>query len=123
MKRRNPQLIDREATAAAGFLDPRSYIKRGRDGVDRTFLFGEDMTALRRKVFERCRNHCEMPVNGYSTGIRCNRNIDWATSEMHHSPSLFQGGDDSLEGVLMICRRCHVAAHHRTTRWRKNGKA
>lgn len=118
MKRRKPQLIDREATAAAGFLDPRSYIKRSKDGESLCFLFGADMEALRRLAFERSKFHCEMPINGYSTGIRCNRNIDWATMELDHNPSLAQGGDDSLEGVRCICRRCHLARHNRVTKFR-----
>lgn len=112
-------LYDKEATKAAGFLDPRSYIKRAKDGENLTFLFGLDMEALRKRVFEHSKGFCQMPVRGFTAGVRCNRNISWETSEMHHSPSLSQGGDDSEDGVLMICRRCHVAAHNRTTRWKE----
>ena len=116
MKRRNPRVIDAEATALAGFTDHRSYIKRNKDGDSQTFLFGDDLTQLRRRAFDRSRGFCEMPLRGF-TGQRCNRNISWETGELHHRPSLSQGGDDSLEGVLFICRRCHVATHGRITRF------
>jgi HNH endonuclease len=120
MKRRKPMLFDREATTAAGFADKRSYIKRSRDGGNRTFLFGDDMTQLRRRVFERSRGYCEMPVNGFTSAVRCQRNIDWETMELDHNPSLAQGGDDTEESTRAICRRCHVARHNRTTKWRAN---
>lgn len=117
MKRRKPQLIDREATAAAEFLDRRSYIKRSRKtGESLTFLFGEDMTALRKRVFERSRGYCEMPIAGYAGGLRCQRNITWETAELDHNPSLAQGGDDTEEGTRIICRRCHLARHNRSVR-------
>jgi hypothetical protein len=116
MKRRKPQLIDKEATALAKFKDPRSYCKRNRIGDTLTFRFGEDMADLRRKVFMRSRGFCEMPMNGYQTGIRCQRNIGWETFELDHNPSLAQGGDDSEEGTRAICRRCHIAKHNRSVR-------
>jgi hypothetical protein len=110
-------LFDKEATDAAGFLDNRSYIKRSRDGNNLTFRFGEDMGLLRRRVFERSRGFCEMPVNGFTAGIRCQRNISWETMELDHNPSLAQGGDDSLEGTRAICRRCHTMRHNRITKF------
>ena len=116
MKRRKPQLLDREATALAGFVDPRSYVKRAKDGEMQSYRFGDDMTILRRRVFERSRGYCEMPISGYTNGIRCQRNIDWETMELDHNPSLAQGGDDSEEGTRAICRRCHVARHNRSVR-------
>jgi hypothetical protein len=125
VKRRRPKVIDREATAAAGFLDWRSYIKRSKDGETLTFLFGLDMGGLRKRIFERSKGFCEMPVRGV-TGHRCNRNIDWLTMELDHNPSLAFGGDDSEEGTRAICRRCHVARHNRITKFRTremvNGK-
>lgn len=116
MKRKKPQIIDVEATAAAGFIDPRSYVKRMKDGESATFLFGLDMTALRRRVFERSRGFCEMPLRGYTAGIRCDRNISWDTFELDHNPSLAQGGDDTEEGTRAICKRCHIARHNRSVR-------
>jgi hypothetical protein len=119
MKRRKPMFKDEEATKAAGFLDPRSYIKRSRDGGNRTFLFGDDMTQLRRRVFERSRGYCEMPVNGFTSAVRCQRNIDWETFELDHNPSLAQGGDDTEEGTRALCRRCHTMRHNRITKFRR----
>jgi len=122
MKRRRPMFKDDAATAAAGFLDENSYVKRAKDGELQYYRFGLDMTALRKLAFERSKGYCEMPVNGYTGGLRCNRNIDWETFELDHNPSLAQGGDDSPEGVRAICRRCHVCRHNRTTKWsKKNG--
>ena len=112
MKRRKPGFIDKEATAAAHFLDPRSYCRRGKQ-----YRFGLDLTQLRSDVFLRSRGFCEMRVNGI-LGHRCQRNIDFSTMEMHHEPPLSQGGDDSLEGCFASCRRCHVARHGRVTRWK-----
>lgn len=109
-------VIDVEATAAAGFLDPLSYKKRSKSGEILQFLFGLDMAALRHSVFLRSKGFCESPVNGFK-GHRCGRNITEETGELHHSPTRAQGGDDSLESTLFICRRCHCAAHGRVTRW------
>lgn len=122
VKRRKPQMIDREATAAAGFLDSRSYVKRAKDGEMQSYRFGDDMRLLRAAVFERSKGYCEMPVNGFTNGARCNRNMSWETMELDHNPSLAHGGDDSMEGTRAICRRCHVARHNRTTRWTKRSK-
>lgn len=111
MKRRKPQIIDREATAAAGFLDKRSYIRKGK-----RFLFGEDMKALRILAFTRSKGFCEQRLRGVLGG-QCNRNISWETMELDHQPSLAQGGDDSLEGVVASCKRCHVSRHNRVTKF------
>jgi len=118
MKRRRPMFKDDAATLAAGFLDKNSYKKRSKDGEIQTFLFGLDMAALRHAVFLRSRGFCEAPVHGFN-GHRCGRNITEETGELHHSPTRAQGGDDSPESTLFICRRCHVAAHGRVTRWTK----
>jgi len=107
VKRLHPRIIDREATAAAGFADNRSYIRKGK-----TFLFGDDMTELRRDVFERSKGFCEQRVNGILGG-RCQRNISWETMELDHQPSLAQGGDDTPEGTVASCRRCHQQRHNR----------
>jgi hypothetical protein len=122
MKRRKPQMIDREATAAAGFLDKRSYIKRGKDGDNLTFRFGEDMMALRKRKFEESKGFCQMPISGFTAGVRCNRNVSWETAELDHNPSLAQGGDDSLEGTRIICRRCHLSRHNRITKFTKRSQ-
>lgn len=106
-KRLHPRVFDREATAAAGFLDKRSYIRKGKE-----FRFGEDMKALRIYVFTRSRGFCEQKINGV-LGHRCQRNISWETFELDHQPSLAQGGDDTPEGTVASCRRCHVARHGR----------
>jgi hypothetical protein len=110
MKRLHPRIFDREATAAAGFLDPRSYIRKGK-----RFVFGEDMKALRIYVFTRSHGFCEQKLRGVLHG-RCQRNISWETMELDHQPSLAQGGDDSPEGTVASCRRCHVARHGRVIR-------
>jgi 5-methylcytosine-specific restriction endonuclease McrA len=110
VKRRKPGFIDKEATAAACFLDPRSYIRRGKQ-----YRFGEDMKALRILVFTRSNGHCEMRTSGILSPT-CQWNIRFETMEMHHEPPLSQGGDDSLEGCLASCRKCHIARHGRTIR-------
>jgi 5-methylcytosine-specific restriction endonuclease McrA len=109
MKRVNPMFKDETATAAARFADKRSYIRRGR-----RYLFGADMKFLREAVYQRSEGYCEMPLSGI-IGI-CQRNIDRETMELHHEPPLSQGGDDSLDGCLASCARCHVARHGRTIR-------
>lgn len=113
MKRRHPQIIDVEETGAMGFKDPRSYVRRGK-----TYRFGQDILDLRTLAFQRSKGYCEMITRGYLHG-RCQRNISWETFEMHHEPPLSQGGDDSLEGVLASCKRCHVSRHGRVPRWTK----
>lgn len=119
MKRRKPHLFDREATEAAGFVDPRSYIRRSKDGgTPLVFRFGLDMNELRKMAFERSRGFCEQLINGL-LGHRCQRNVSWETGELHHSPPLSAGGDDSLESVRFVCRRCHVNSHNRITKWKR----
>lgn len=110
MKRAHPQIIDREETDAMKFKDPRSYVRRGK-----TYRFGEDVLDLRTLLFERSKGYCEMITRGY-LNARCQRNISWETFEMHHEPPRSQGGDDSLEGVLASCKRCHVSRHGRVIR-------
>jgi 5-methylcytosine-specific restriction endonuclease McrA len=110
MKRRHPQIIDREATAVAQFKDKASYIRRGK-----FYLFGLDLLALRTAVFERSKGFCEMPIRGV-TEHRCNRNIFWETMEMHHEPPLSKGGQDHIDTVVASCQRCHVARHGRVIR-------
>jgi len=108
--------FDATATAEAMFTDKRSYCKRAKDGEMLQYRFGDDVTQLRRQAFDRSQGFCESPRSGFN-GKRCGTPITWESSEMHHSPSLGQGGDDSLGGVLMICKPCHVASHGRTTRF------
>jgi HNH endonuclease len=117
MKRRRPMFKDDAATLAAGFQDPRSYVKRAKDGEMQYYRFGEDMRLLRLQAFERSEGYCEMPISGFTSGTHCNRNFDWETFELDHNPSLAQGGDDSLGGVRAICRRCHLARHNRVTKF------
>lgn len=120
MRRRKPQLFDSAATQAAGFQDPRSYIRRSKDsGALLVYRFGLDMAELRKMAFERSRGYCEMPINGL-LGHRCQRNVSWETGELHHSPALSSGGDDSLESVKFICKQCHVNSHNRVTKWKKH---
>jgi len=107
VKRLHPRIFDREATAAMGFLDHRSYVRKLKQ-----FRFGKDMETLRRSAFERSKGFCEQRINGV-LGARCQRNISWETLELDHQPSLAQGGDDSLEGVVASCRRCHQRRHNR----------
>jgi hypothetical protein len=107
MKRTHPGIIDKEATVAAGFTDPRSYIRQGK-----TYLFGADMHALRQRVFDRSRGYCEMR----SQGVGCQSRITWETMELHHQPTRAQGGDDSEGATKASCRRCHSAFHARNIR-------
>jgi 5-methylcytosine-specific restriction endonuclease McrA len=107
MKRRQPQFYDRAATELAGFIDPRSYCRRGKE-----FRFGKDMELLRNEAFARSRGFCEMRVGGVLGGF-CQRPVTREYCELHHEPPLSQGGDDSIDGVLISCQRCHQVRHNR----------
>ena len=110
--------VDKEATAAA-YADGRFHDKKKRSYIrpdGRIYRFGVDIEPLRRLAFERSKGFCEMRIRGILGG-QCQRNISWETMEMHHEPPKSRGGDDSLEGVLASCRRCHISRHGRYPQW------
>jgi hypothetical protein len=110
MRRRLPGFYDTAATELAGFLDPRSYIRRNKE-----YRFGKDMERLRNEAFARSRGFCEMRINGILGGF-CQRPVTLEFCELHHEPPLSQGGDDSIDGVLISCKNCHIARHGRVIR-------
>jgi hypothetical protein len=94
---------DLAATEAAGFTDPRSYVRT--DG--KRFLFGYDIEQLRRQVFGRDGYHC----TGEVEGERCNRPVSWSTAHLHHVIPRGKRGDDSASNLVTLCRFCHARLH------------
>jgi 5-methylcytosine-specific restriction endonuclease McrA len=95
---------DRSETAAAAFLDPRSFWSL--DG--RLFLYGKDWGPHRERLFERTGGHCER--------ITCGRRITLETMQSHHYPvSRGKGGSDDLDNLVGTCHFCHKAEHQ----WRR----
>jgi 5-methylcytosine-specific restriction endonuclease McrA len=91
--------LDRERTAAANFLDERSYWTI----YGAVFLFGSDKALLRDACFARDRYRCT------KCGVpRLEINLD-----MHHVKPLGKGGDDSLNNVETRCKweSCHRMEH------------
>ena len=99
---------DVDKTAAAGFLDARSFVRP--DG--RQQRHGKDMETLRRKVFDRayvpslysmlceCEGEC-----GTHKG-RCLVSINWFTMELSHKVARSKGRDDSEAGRIATCSKC-----------------
>jgi 5-methylcytosine-specific restriction endonuclease McrA len=101
---------DLVATAAAKFVDPRSYVRL--DG--KQFLFGDDIEQLRRRVFTRDGYRCTGEVDGE----RCDWPVTWDLGHMHHVISKGKGGDDSLQNCVTLCAECHDKEHVRPMlRW------
>jgi len=119
---------DIDKTAAAGFVDSRSFVRP--DG--REERHGEDMTQLRRRVFERsyaqssifanpdysceCKGEC-----GQHEG-RCWKPINWFTMELSHKIPRSKGRDDRETNVIASCHACHVAYEDWSPRWSKKEK-
>ena len=103
---------DKELTAAAHFLDPRSYISRhlhAGTAHNCRFLRGKDVEIARMEVFEREKGRC----------WNCGAYYGWNYGEMHH----LEGGLGAQrcfcpENLGWACPRCH-RARHVGVRWTK----
>jgi hypothetical protein len=100
---------DPAATAAAKFIDPRSYVRL--DG--KQFLFGTDIEQLRRQVFERDGYRCTAGVLDELDDERCDWPVTWSTGHLHHITPRGKRGDDSAGNVLTVCQSCHAKLHPR----------
>jgi len=113
---------DVERTAAANLTDKRSYIRP--DG--RAVLFGDDMTQLRRRVYERSvwRNDytCECLGECGNHKGRCTVLINWFTMELSHKIPRSKGRDDRETNVIASCHACHVAYEDWHPKWTKKGE-
>lgn len=97
---RKRHAFDPEATAAMQFADKRSYVTV--DG--KQFRLGTDMIRIREAVYLRDMGICQ----------ECKKPIGLSQDELDHFPlSRGQGGDDSMENLRIVHRRCHVLRHVR----------
>ena len=77
-------------------------IRSGVEGkTGRIRLTGEELTALRRKVFER---------DGYKCVI-CELKVTWESGELMHIQSRGRGGSDTMENTECGCKWCHNYDH------------
>jgi 5-methylcytosine-specific restriction endonuclease McrA len=112
---------DTDKTAAANFLDPRSFVRP--DG--RQERHGKDMEILRRAVFERsggqceCVGECNSPAGAWHHVKRCITPINWFTMELSHKIPRSKGRDDSEANTIASCAACHRAYDGRQPRWSK----
>jgi hypothetical protein len=98
--------IDRPATAAQHYKDPKSY--HTLDG--REVLAGEDWLARKRELWERCGGRCEYMI---TPEIRCQRE----GQEPHHVIRRSQGRQDALTNLLCLCNHHHSMLDKRKPRW------
>jgi hypothetical protein len=98
---------DNQATAAANFSDPRSFIRLS-DG--KLILYGkEDWAEQRTLVWNRDLGVCQ----------RCRRSDEnW---QVHHIIPRGKGGSDDLENLETICWKCHTAEHVQV-KWSKHAQ-
>ena len=117
---------DVDKTAAAGFLDPRSFVRP--DGRQRRF--GKDMEILRKIVFKRSYSYVEQQYVcecqgecGTHSEMQCGAPINWFTMELSHKISRGKGGSDSEDNCIASCHGCHVAYEDWSPRWTKRQSA
>jgi len=90
------------------FLDSRSRVTR--DG--RTILYGDDMVALRRRVYFRCNGFCE----SLSHASKCYDPhwVSWENGHLHHKRTRGLGGchrNDTEENCAWLSQPCHKEWH------------
>lgn len=88
-------------TLEAAFQDKRSRIGYRPDGSEFWDLCGRDMGIMRNRVFIRDKMICQV----------CGMMLMLSECELHHVRSRGKGGDDQIENLACICRRCHQKAH------------
>src|SRR5438445_8650144 len=95
--------IDRAATAAQHYKDPKSY--RTLDG--REVLYRKDWEQRKLELWERCGGRCEYRLTwkqGRDTvGVRCQREAN----DPHHLRARSKGRDDRLNNLQALCRHHH----------------
>jgi len=57
---------------------------------------------LLKQLKERCCGLCE----------QCGSPGDWRGLAAHHKQFRSQGGEDSLENLIVLCGSCHSKSHH-----------
>jgi 5-methylcytosine-specific restriction endonuclease McrA len=90
--------VDKEATDASGFDDPRSYVQRGGQWI----LFGADMTRMRQKVYNKHHGFCAL----------CGAYASFTEGELDHRIPRSKGRDDREENLRWLDRDCHKRKHH-----------
>ena len=64
-------------------------------------LSGPAITELRSQVFNRANGRCH----------ECDDYAGWLVGDMHHVQPRGQGGADTLENCVWLCRACHSNIH------------
>ena len=68
--------------------------------IDKIRLKGKPLRELNELIYERDYRHCCI----------CETYIEEGT-KFHHEPTKGQGGQDVINGGLMLCGRCHGERH------------
>lgn len=93
---------DAQATIAADFKDPRSYV-RGDGGLK---LYGKDMELQRENVYRRDGGRCMLIASP-----RCRGFASWNDGEMDHIVGRGKRGSDDLGNLRWTCKPCHRFRH------------
>lgn len=104
---------DRQATEAAGFSDPKSYVAK--DG--REVLKGEDWERRKRILWERADGRCEEFMaaglgSEHLTPLRCGCD----GTEPHHIIRRSEKRDDRLLNLQLLCHFHHSLKDKRVVR-------
>lgn len=107
---------DRQATEAANFIDPRSYV--GPDG--REVLYREDWDIRKAELWQRAGARCEQILED---GTRCRRMGRDPDHKIKRRTKGSNTRDDRLSNLQLLCGRCHELKHpEKYPRWTKREK-
>lgn len=92
-------------------VSPKRRSRVGKLGIVR--LVGNDMKALRERVYDRDGGRCQWKANGASCGLWMPKDGDLYTrAHLAHIVSRGAGGSDTEENTRILCWRHHLVSEH-----------
>ena len=93
-------------------FDNRSFVGHDSNMTPHLYLYGEDKSKQRARVFSDSKARC----------AECRQSIYWETFEWDHKQGGLTGRCDCLHNAAALCHDCH-AKKHVAPRWTPRGNA